>query len=78
MLKLFLATQEIARNVQQASAGTVEVATKITDVNRGASETGAAWQLIMAGTLLTTMPLLLAFFAFQRQFINSFVQSGLR
>jgi methyl-accepting chemotaxis protein len=36
------ATQEIARNVQQAAQGTTKVATNITDVNRGASETGAA------------------------------------
>jgi len=42
------------------------------------SESGEAWQLIMAGTLLTTVPLLLGFFAFQRAFINSFIQSGLR
>jgi methyl-accepting chemotaxis protein len=36
------ATQEIARNVQQAAHGTTQVATNITDVNRGASETGTA------------------------------------
>lgn len=42
------------------------------------SESGEAWQLIMAGTLLTAIPLLVAFFAFQRRFINSFIQSGLR
>jgi sn-glycerol 3-phosphate transport system permease protein len=42
------------------------------------SESGAAWQLIMAGTLLTTFPLLLGFFVFQRRFISSFIQSGLR
>jgi methyl-accepting chemotaxis protein len=36
------ATQEIARNVQQAAQGTAQVATNIIDVNRGASETGAA------------------------------------
>ena len=36
------ATQEIARNVQQAAHGTTQVATNITDVNRGASETGSA------------------------------------
>ncbi len=30
------ATQEIARNVQQAAQGTAQVATNITDVNRGA------------------------------------------
>jgi methyl-accepting chemotaxis protein len=36
------ATQEIARNVTEASKGTAQVANNITDVNRGASETGAA------------------------------------
>jgi len=42
------------------------------------SESGQDWQLIMAGTLLTTFPLLIGFFAFQRRFISSFIQSGLR
>src|SRR5262249_17568723 len=32
----------ISRNVQQAAQGTAQVATNITDVNRGASETGSA------------------------------------
>ena len=36
------ATQEIARNVQQAAQRTGEVAGNITDVNRGAGETGSA------------------------------------
>ncbi len=36
------ATQEISRNVHQAAQGTAQVATNITDVNRGANETGAA------------------------------------
>jgi methyl-accepting chemotaxis protein len=36
------ATQEISRNVAQAAQGTAQVATNITDVNRGASDTGAA------------------------------------
>src|SRR5262249_16939582 len=36
------ATQEISRNVQQAAQGTAQVATNITDVTRGASETGTA------------------------------------
>jgi PAS domain S-box-containing protein len=36
------ATQEIARNVQQAAHGTKEVSSHITDVQRGASETGSA------------------------------------
>ena len=36
------ATQEIARNVNEAAKGTSKVANNITDVNRGASETGSA------------------------------------
>lgn len=36
------ATAEISRNVQQAAQGTAMVASNITDVNRGAGETGAA------------------------------------
>jgi methyl-accepting chemotaxis protein len=36
------ATQEISRNVQQAAQGTAQVATNITDVNKGASATGSA------------------------------------
>jgi methyl-accepting chemotaxis protein len=36
------ATQEISRNVQQAAQGTMQVSSNIVDVQRGASETGAA------------------------------------
>jgi methyl-accepting chemotaxis protein len=36
------ATQEISRNVQQAAHGTHQVSANITDVQRGASETGSA------------------------------------
>jgi len=36
------ATQEISRNVQQAAQGNNEVTSRITDVQRGAGETGAA------------------------------------
>jgi PAS domain S-box-containing protein len=36
------ATQEIARNVQQAALGTTQVSTHISDVEQGASETGSA------------------------------------
>jgi PAS domain S-box-containing protein len=36
------ATQEIARNVQLAAQGTIQVSTHIGDVERGASETGSA------------------------------------
>ncbi|MDZ5473288.1 carbohydrate ABC transporter permease [Bacillus sp. 31A1R] len=41
-------------------------------------ETGAQWAEVTAATLLVMTPLLLAFFIFQKQFINSFVQSGLK
>ena len=36
------ATEEISRNITRAAQGTTQVATNITDVNRGAGETGAA------------------------------------
>ena len=36
------ATQEISRNVQQAAGGTEQVSANITDVQRGATETGSA------------------------------------
>ncbi len=36
------ATKEIAHNVQRAAQGTTQVATNITDVSRGAAETGSA------------------------------------
>ena len=36
------ATQEISRNIGEAAKGTAQVASNITDVNRGASETGSA------------------------------------
>ena len=36
------ATQEIARNVQQAAVGSTQVANSIADVNRGAGDTGSA------------------------------------
>jgi methyl-accepting chemotaxis protein len=36
------ATREISRNVGEAAKGTAQVAVNITDVNRGASETGSA------------------------------------
>ncbi len=42
------ATQEIARNVQQAAAGTEQVVTTITDVDRGAGETGSASTQVLA------------------------------
>ena len=41
-------------------------------------ETGAQWALIMAGTLLVVSPLLILFLIFQRQFLTSFMHSGIR
>src|SRR5262249_10811731 len=42
------APQEIARNVQQAANGTAQVAGDITEVNRGATETGSASAQVLA------------------------------
>jgi methyl-accepting chemotaxis protein len=41
-------TQEIARNIQQAAEGTSRVAVNIGEVNRGATETGAASTKVLA------------------------------
>jgi sn-glycerol 3-phosphate transport system permease protein len=43
-----------------------------------ASESGAEWGLISAGTLIVIAPLMLVFLGFQRAFIASFTQSGLK
>ncbi|PSO28058.1 methyl-accepting chemotaxis protein [Bradyrhizobium sp. MOS002] len=49
------ATQEISRNVQQASVGTQEVSSNITDVQRGAIETGeASTEVLSAAKSLAT------------------------
>jgi methyl-accepting chemotaxis protein len=42
------ATQEISRNVQQAAQGTLQVSANITDVQRGASETGSASSQVLS------------------------------
>ncbi|CAN5497661.1 HAMP domain-containing methyl-accepting chemotaxis protein [soil metagenome] len=42
------ATQEISRNVQQASQGTMQVTSNIGDVQRGAIETGSASSQVLA------------------------------
>ena len=44
---------------------------------RGA-EGAADWGLIAAGTMLVMFPLMIAFFAFQKQFVNSFMFSGIK
>lgn len=41
-------------------------------------ETGAQWVEVCAATLMVTAPLLLVFFMFQRQFMNSFIHSGIK
>ncbi|HEY3366079.1 MAG TPA: carbohydrate ABC transporter permease [Symbiobacteriaceae bacterium] len=43
-----------------------------------ASESGSDWSLITAGTMMVVAPLLVAFFLFQKQFINSFMRSGIK
>ncbi|MBO4221198.1 methyl-accepting chemotaxis protein [Bradyrhizobium neotropicale] len=42
------ATQEISRNVQQAAQGTHQVSANITDVQRGATETGSASSQVLS------------------------------
>jgi sn-glycerol 3-phosphate transport system permease protein len=42
------------------------------------AEGAAEWGLIAAGTLIVSLPLLAGFVAFQRQFVNSFVLSGIK
>ncbi len=41
-------------------------------------EIGAQWPLVTAGTVIVVGPLLLLFLIFQRQFIDSFLHSGLK
>ncbi len=41
-------------------------------------EIGAQWPLVTAGTIIVVGPLLLLFLIFQRQFIESFLHSGLK
>lgn len=42
------------------------------------AEGGQEWGLLAAGTLLVALPLVAAFLAFQRQFIDSFMFSGVK
>jgi len=46
------ATQEIARNVQQAAIGSTQVANNIADVNRGAGDTGSASSQVLSSAQL--------------------------
>lgn len=43
-----------------------------------ASESGAAWQLVSAATMLVIIPVLVLFLLFQRQFITGYAHSGLK
>ena len=42
------------------------------------AEGGAEWSLLMAATLMVSLPLLLAFLIFQKLFVQAFVSSGLK
>lgn len=44
----------------------------------GAPESGVDWSLISAATLLSVAPLLFAFLLFQRQFVQSFMHTGIK
>ncbi|MFT5114487.1 MAG: sn-glycerol 3-phosphate transport system permease protein [Parasphingorhabdus sp.] len=44
----------------------------------GAPESGVDWSIVSAATLLSIAPLLIAFLLFQRQFIQSFMHSGIK
>jgi sn-glycerol 3-phosphate transport system permease protein len=44
----------------------------------GAPESGVDWSVISAGTLMAVAPLLVAFLLFQRQFMQSFIQAGIK
>ena len=44
----------------------------------GAPESGVDWAVISAGTLMAVSPLLAAFLLFQRQFMQSFMQAGIK
>jgi len=42
------------------------------------TDQGIDWSIITAATLLTTVPLLIAFLLFQRQFVQSFMRAGIK
>jgi sn-glycerol 3-phosphate transport system permease protein len=44
----------------------------------GAPESGVDWSVISAGTIMAVAPLLVAFLLFQRQFMQSFMQAGIK
>jgi len=43
-----------------------------------ATDSGTEWSVINAATLMTSGPLLIAFLLFQRQFVQSFMRSGIK
>ena len=43
-----------------------------------APESGVNWAVLSAGTLMSVGPLLIAFLLFQRQFVQSFMQAGVK
>lgn len=43
-----------------------------------ATEQGVDWTIITAATLMTSGPLLVAFLLFQRQFVQSFMRTGIK
>ena len=43
-----------------------------------ATDQGLDWSIISAATLLSTLPLLVAFLLFQKQFVQSFMRAGIR
>ncbi len=43
-----------------------------------AGDTGAQWSEMTAATLIVVLPLFVVFLLFQRQFMNSFMQSGIK
>lgn len=43
-----------------------------------ASDSGTQWGVVGAATLFVALPLLIAFFLFQKQFVSSFMHSGIK
>ncbi len=42
------------------------------------TDQGIDWSIVTAATIMTSMPLLVAFLLFQRQFVQSFMRAGIR
>jgi sn-glycerol 3-phosphate transport system permease protein len=60
-----------------SSPSTQVLTTGLASFTSGA-ESGSEWSLIAAGTFLVAAPLLLLFLLFQKQFVSSFVFTGLK